>query len=232
MAFNLLYDRSPDFQGAVAVTARRPGARTYLLRSWQGRVLAGTYHAPMLEGAPDQGPSEALIDEFGRERDEAMSALRLSSSRVLRVLWGQLPVKRPGTVELSSRDVIWDHGVGGGPRGLFSVSGVKFTTARRTAARALALMGRKGHLDRLPVPADSPPTPRTPLSGVDIGRMAREAPEEERRVITSIVSEEAVVHAEDLLLRRTDWGVAGDPGHPLRGLIQELVSPRAGQASP
>ena len=62
--------------------------------------------------------------------------------------------------------------------------------------------------------------------------MALESPEEARRVIGSIVSEEAVVQADDLLLRRTDWGVVGELAEPLRGLIHQLVPPLPREPTP
>jgi glycerol-3-phosphate dehydrogenase len=231
IAFNVLYDRRADFDGAAAVTARRPGARTYFLRNWRGRVLAGTYHSPMKGGSPEEGPSLSSIEVFGRELDEAVPALGLSASPRLRVFGGQLPVKRKGTVQLSTRDLVHDHEVSGGPRGLFSVSGTKFTTSRRTAERLLTSMAATGSLPDLTETAQSRPTVRAPISADEITRLAIEEPEQARRVIGAIVSEEAVVHPDDLLLRRTDWGMFGRPHDALLDAVRELVPARPGQVS-
>ena len=45
LAFNLLLDRPPLSGAALALTPRNPTGRTYFLRSWRGRIVAGTYQA-------------------------------------------------------------------------------------------------------------------------------------------------------------------------------------------
>ncbi len=232
IAFNLLFDRASDFEGAAAVTARRSGARTYFLRSWRGRVLAGTYHAPLTGASPDDGPSPSAIQAFASELDEAIPALGLASSRVLRVYGGQLPVRRPGTVDLSTRDLVHDHERAGGPRGLFSVSGTKFTTARRAAERVLGAARGRGLLGAWAEPVWAPPTVRAPTAAGVIALMAVEEPERARRAIGSIVAEEAVVRPEDLLLRRTVWGVAGPPPATRLKLVHEAVPEPPRQRTP
>ncbi len=62
--------------------------------------------------------------------------------------------------------------------------------------------------------------------------MAVEEPERARRAIGSIVAEEAVVRPEDLLLRRTDWGVAGPPPETLLKLVHEAVPEPPRQRTP
>src|SRR5690606_22122465 len=42
LAFNLLIDRPPLSDAAVAIAPRRRGARTYFLVPWKGRIFAGT----------------------------------------------------------------------------------------------------------------------------------------------------------------------------------------------
>jgi glycerol-3-phosphate dehydrogenase len=49
-----------------------------------------------------------------------------------------------GDTALASRPVVFDHGAAGGPEGLVSVSGVKLTTARAVAEKALAVLSRRG----------------------------------------------------------------------------------------
>ena len=51
-----------------------------------------------------------------------------------------MPAKREGTAELAVRPEIVNHGLRGGPKGLYSVSGVKFTTSHAVAVKVLKLI--------------------------------------------------------------------------------------------
>lgn len=142
LAFNLLLDREPLARGAVAVASREPGAQTWFLIPWQGKVLAGTAYAPSGEG----GPGEELVDGFLRDLNAALPGLDFRRQQVRQVLWGRIPATAKGSTTPASRPVIHDHGRHGGPRGLVSVSGVKLTTARAVAEkvlRALDLRARR-----------------------------------------------------------------------------------------
>jgi glycerol-3-phosphate dehydrogenase len=139
LAFNLVLDRPPLSPAALAVAAPRPGARTYFIVPCEGRLMAGTCHLP---GTAASAPSEVQVQDFVDELATALPVLALRRSEVLAIRWGLLPAARAGSAEPSDRPVIHDHGARGGPRGLVSVSGVKFTTARMVAEEALlALYG-------------------------------------------------------------------------------------------
>jgi glycerol-3-phosphate dehydrogenase len=133
LAFNLLLDREPLARGAVAVASREPGAQTWFLLPWQGKILAGTAYASSGEG----GPGEKPVEGFLRDLNAALPGLDLRRPQVLQVLWGRIPAKAEGSTTPALRPVIYDHGRYGGPRGLVSVSGVKLTTARAVAERVL-----------------------------------------------------------------------------------------------
>jgi glycerol-3-phosphate dehydrogenase len=51
-----------------------------------------------------------------------------------------LPVTKAGTTGLASVPAIVSHGSNGGPSGLFTISGVKYTTSRSTAERVIATL--------------------------------------------------------------------------------------------
>lgn len=141
LAFNLFLDREPPSRAALAVAAREPGAQTWFLLPWEGRLLAGTAYASVQEGTGEEGPDEARIGDFLAALNAALPGFDLRRSDVLDVLWGRLPAVAEGSVELASRPVIVDHGRHGGPRGLVSISGVKLTTARAVAERTLKVLG-------------------------------------------------------------------------------------------
>lgn len=154
LAFNVLLDSPPPSRSAVAVSPRRQGQRggpVYFLCPLVDRLLAGTVHRPWAGSLERPQPDEEALDHFLSDLNAAMPGLEARPSRIVRVFAGLLPVRAPGTARLSTRPAIHDHGRAGGPRGLFSVSGVKFTTARLVAEHTLAAMaGQFGPLEVQP----------------------------------------------------------------------------------
>ena len=138
LAFNLLLDRPPLAEVAVAVEPRRAAAPTYFCLPWKGLLLAGTSYAAMPEDSLEAAPSQAQVAAFLTDLNAAVPGLEATPDDVLQVYAGLLPARAAGTTLLASREVIHDHGAAGGPKGLFSVSGVKFTTARLVAQKTLA----------------------------------------------------------------------------------------------
>ena len=145
LAFNLFLDREPLSRAALAVASRGPGAQTWFLLPWEGKLLAGTAYAPVPRGSPgEEGPDEARIEGFLAALNAALPGFGIGRGEVLDVLWGRLPAVAEGDTALASRPVVFDHGATGGPEGLVSVSGVKLTTARAVAEKALEVLFRRG----------------------------------------------------------------------------------------
>ena len=140
LAFNLLLDHRPIAEVAVAIEPRRPGSRTYFLLPWKGRMLAGTCHAAAPAGATEPVVAGEQLTRFLDDLNSAVPSLGLTARNVLHVYAGLLPARTEGDSEPARHAVIHDHGAHGGPRGLFSISGVKFTTARAVAETALRLV--------------------------------------------------------------------------------------------
>ena len=122
LALNLLLDCEPDFDVGAALTPHPGEGNTYFLYPCHGGVMAGTFHAAV-EGDPsDAEPGSPVIDAFLGEIRRAAPTLEVDAHSIRRVLWGRLPVRRRGTVELTDREWIYDHGRRSGPRGFVSVS--------------------------------------------------------------------------------------------------------------
>jgi glycerol-3-phosphate dehydrogenase len=225
LAFNLLLDRTPLFEGGLAVQPRR-GGRIYFLVPWLGRVLAGTYHAGTTGESGEPGPmAEPHVETMLGDLNDAVPGWDLSHGAVLRVLAGFLPAKSPGSPELAKRPVLHDHGRTGGPTGLVSVSGVKLTTARRVAEQALeALVPGSGSR---PISAAPRPAPTVVPSAAGYRTLLQQDPAAARAVAAAISRDEAAVRLDDLLLRRTDWGVLPDPG----GILTEQLADVEGLGS-
>jgi glycerol-3-phosphate dehydrogenase len=120
-AWNLHLDHDLTVPAAFAIGT---GKRLFVRPSAQG-LHAGTFY-----GEQDIPAALAALDA-------AAPGLGLGRAQVRQVREGVVPEgARP--MEPAHRDIILDHGRQGGPRGLFSVSGVKLTTARWLSRRATA----------------------------------------------------------------------------------------------
>ncbi|MEJ2539640.1 MAG: FAD-dependent oxidoreductase [Gemmatimonadota bacterium] len=231
LAFNILLDREPDFEGALAVEAPGPDARTHFVYPAHGGILAGTAHAPV--GDPSgSGPDADRVDAFRRELGEALPGLGLESAPVLHVFSGRLPVQDEGTVTLSSRPVIVHHGDRGGPKGLVSVSGVKFTTAPRVARQVLAGLERRGEVRLGPVSSDPRPEP---LRVPETSALRDEDPDRIREWAHVLATTEAAANSDDILFRRAAWGIDPRGASMVRPLVDEVMSKapsRAREAEP
>ncbi|HSJ07942.1 MAG TPA: FAD-dependent oxidoreductase [Longimicrobiales bacterium] len=136
LAFNLLLDREPVAEAAVAVEPAA-GGRMLFVVPIGSRMLAGTFHAPWTGSSPVPVPTEAQVLEMLADLNGAMPGLDLTRRDVAGIQAGFMPAARPGEGTPATRPVVLDHGRRGGMRGLFSVVGVKYTTARDVAERVL-----------------------------------------------------------------------------------------------
>ena len=134
----MLLDRDSLSSHALAIAPKKQQARTYFLIPWKGKILAGTGHAPWNGKLDDPKPSSTLIEDFLRDLNLAIPTLQVGVEDILHVFSGLLPVTEVGSVHLTNREIIHDHSIDDGPYGLYSVSGIKFTTARRVAEKTLA----------------------------------------------------------------------------------------------
>jgi glycerol-3-phosphate dehydrogenase len=204
LAWNVLLKQKALSDCALAVTSKKPRGRTYFLLPWKGKILAGTGHAPWTDGIRKPFPTSEQLQEFLEELNLTIPGLLACQEDILQVFSGLLPAAEEGKATLSTREVIIDHGQEGGPKGLYSVSGVKFTTARLVAEKVLRkIFPEKGiekeRKDDCPdlrnmtirrgiIPYDWRPDPRF---------------SEWKHPLKEIILEESVNHLEDLVFRRT-----------------------------
>ena len=222
LAFNLLLEVAPRSEQALAVQPPRPGAPVYFLMPLRGRLLAGTYHAPVEAPAGSAVPGRGQVEAMLADLNAAVPGLALRPEHVVRVCAGLVPARRVGTDEAATRACVLDHARRGGPRGLISVRGVKFTTARRVAEQALQKAWRR--CGRLPPhqrhterPKRRPPVdlihPRQLLAGPDLPLA---------RALHELIAHEAVVCLDDLIRRRTDWPACEPDEAALARRLREL----------
>lgn len=111
-------------------------SRMLFVAPWRNHSLIGTVYRPF-EGNPNECPvSRAEVEEFLDCVNRACPSLSLSPTDVKLVHVGLLPCKErasvPEEIQLKTKYEILDHKTHGG-EGLFSVIGVKYTTARLIA---------------------------------------------------------------------------------------------------
>jgi len=219
IAFNLLLDRDWPTDTALAVDRRIPGGRTYFVRGWRGRMLAGTYHAARPPETVEATVTQQEVGSFLSDLNLALPSAELSESHVLRVMGGLLPAIREWSHELATRDVVVDHGRSGGSPGLFSVVGVKYTTAHRVSEETLrTALGRNLRPLR---PEATRPEPVPSLTSSEIFAWRGRDPVGAIGFLKRLASEEAVVHADDLIYRRMDWGTDPVEAEAMGRLLEE-----------
>ena len=105
-------------------------------RPSQARV---TCHSP---GTPNHDAvSEEAASAFLLDISKAMPGLEAREDDIVEITSGLLPAVASGAVDLLDRDLIHEHGRTGGPAGLVSLWGTKYTTAPSAARLVLKRLG-------------------------------------------------------------------------------------------
>jgi glycerol-3-phosphate dehydrogenase len=207
LAFNVLLDREALSEAALTVSPKDQQKPNYFLLPWENKVLAGTYHVPWKGEFGQREPDESLVRSFLTDLNASIPDFEVTSREIVRIYWGLLPAVAEGSKDLALREVIYNHAANGGPTGLFTVSGVKFTTARLVAEKTLHLIYRR-HLRTCPTPKSKEPPPTLPYLHLrDFDELCRTNQGAAIAHLKRLVDEESVIHLEDLILRRTDWGM-------------------------
>ncbi len=137
---------------------------------------------------------------------------------VLRIYIGFLPSTEPGGITNPARPTIIDHSRHGGPEGLYSVSGVKFTTSHAVAEKTLNRIRRPKIGSKRPA---VPPSIPTMIGNFEFNWMPAPDDKQWKNTLTRLIEEESVVHLDDLVLRRTNLG---DNPHRALKLAPEVCS--------
>jgi glycerol-3-phosphate dehydrogenase len=188
-ARNVVLRRPPAVPFAVG--ARGEGRFLFLV-PWEGASIVGTSYEPA--EAPPTDPLD-FLDAAAR----AFPWAGFGRADVAVVHEGLVP-GRGGASGLSTRPRLHDHEAEDGLPGLVSLQGVKYTTARAVAERAVDLVVRR--LGREAAPCRTASTPLPAARRID-------GPLEERARVA--VRDEMALTLADAVLRRLDLGTAGPP---------------------
>ena len=207
LAWNVLFDREAVSDYAVAIAPNKPQAKTYLMHNWKGRLLVGTGNAPCLGKATEPMPSDSQLEDFISDLNDAIPQLKLNLSNINQVLAGFRPIKNPQTNAVADREMIISHARYGGCAGLYSISGVKFTTARLVAEKTLKrifpdILITKPQNSISQMMIESPQS--VGIYAYDWYPNPNEL--EWQQQIKELIAEESVQHLDDLIFRRTSLG--------------------------
>lgn len=114
---------------------------------WRHGSMVGTWYRRIGTAEPEGNAiADVEIDAIVTEANTAFPNLRLTRDDVTLVHRGRLPLadssSEAGALRLRDRPVVMHAAEAGGPRGLFLVQGVKYTTARRVAVKVIDLVAR------------------------------------------------------------------------------------------
>jgi glycerol-3-phosphate dehydrogenase len=201
-AMNLVTTRPARSTALVSPTR---GGRALVLLPWQGRTLIGTSESAQATDADDQSVASQETASFLEEINDTFPALKLTAGEVSLVHRGVVPAaSHNGRLSLLGRSEVLDH-AREGARELISIVGVKYTTARAVAERAVDLVLRK--LGHGPLRCR---TAEEPLPGASLADQPAVPPTLSSQVLQAVRSEMAQTLI-DVVVRRTGRGAAGYP---------------------
>lgn len=127
----------------IALAAPTSGGRMLTLTPWRGRAVVGTGQSARLVEPGDTQVTEAEVSAFIAEANDAFPALALTRADVTLVHRGVVPaIVKNGVPDLKPSPDILDHAAEGA-EGAMTVVGVKYTTARGVAERAVNAIARR-----------------------------------------------------------------------------------------
>ncbi len=203
IAWNALFNIDALSDHALAITPPKDNAKAYFLRPWKGKLFAGTVHEELTDVKDIPMPSDKSIDSFIADLNLSIPNLNLKREHILKIYSGILPVKKEGTDQLAVREVIIDHSKHEGPKGLYSLSGVKLTTSRLVAEKVVTkIFGSNITRNEIKFPVKS----EREYGIFDFNWDSTKDRNGWKDILKTKIENESVVHLQDLILRRTSIG--------------------------
>ena len=199
MLWNILFDRKAPSDCAMGLTPKRGHGHTYFFHPWKGRLLVGTGEIVVDDIKNNVKVPGKEIDKFIDDMNSAIPGIDLKKKDILKIYAGILPAAESG--KLSKRPATIDHSANGGPVGLYSISGVKFTTSRLVADKTI----KKIFPDKKPSGYDSIFNGMEDVEDITF-EYDENISEKSIEKLKKIVEDESVIHLSDLVLRRTRLG--------------------------
>jgi glycerol-3-phosphate dehydrogenase len=225
VAWNVLFNRPAISSYAMAVSPPYAGAHTYFVVPWKGSIFVGTGQTPWTASRSEVLVREDDLDRFCGDLNLALPSLELKRDEIVHVYSGLQSAKRPGSSDFSHQDVFVDHSQFSGPIGFYSISGIKFTTARLLAEKTLnrVFPQRKhaftgGQTSFYDPPSDIAETHMLFDDGwgpaADSNAWAKS--------LRPLITQEAVQHLDDLVVRRSNLGNNPERAGEMANALSEL----------
>jgi glycerol-3-phosphate dehydrogenase len=140
-AMNLVTSRRA---GDLALASPTRDGRMLTLTPWRGIAIVGTSQSATFLSPEDERPEAAEVSALMADANDAFPALKLEPDGITLVHRGIVPAERDGRgrPRLKRLAEVLDHEREGAP-GAMSVIGVKYTTARAVAERAVDVAAGK-----------------------------------------------------------------------------------------
>ena len=123
------------------------GGRHIFMIPWRGRTLIGTTNVPFADKLDKVRVTVKDIDDFLQDINAIVPGLSLENGDVHYAFAGLYPLIsdeiKTDTYQGTGEYQVVDHSEQGGPEGIVSVMGAKYTTARAIAEQAVDLISRK-----------------------------------------------------------------------------------------
>jgi glycerol-3-phosphate dehydrogenase len=222
-AMNLVTRREGE---AVAIGGRSPAGRHLFCVPWRRRALFGTWESARTCSANENSPTIGEVSSFISELNQVFPTLDLRMEDVTLVHHGLVPaVTLPnGGLTLQNHEQFRDHenDGAGGLKGLLSIAGTKYTTARAVAERVTDRVVEK--LGRRVPPCR---TAVTPLPGGDANNVPSVIADALRAFEHSLTGD-TILHLvaaygsrfrkiAELAERYPEWGIPLAEGCPVVG---------------
>lgn len=157
-AVNLVVDKQID-DYAVGLKSKDPdkGGRLFFIAPWRHASIIGTWYLPDKDGPDAPVLAQAELDAMLAEINAVVPSIELRQPDISLIHFGRLPLVSVTGLRLQSKARVTHAVSSGGPAGLFTIVGVKFTTARHVAVCAMSKIAPLLH--RNPGPSVSHHTP-------------------------------------------------------------------------
>ena len=206
LAWNILFKRNALSEYGLAVTSQKSPGHTYFIVPWKGMLFAGTGHAKWQKDKKNPMPSTEQINEFIDDLNVTIPSLYLKRDEIIRVFPGLEPASREGGTDFATRETILDHSKTGGPDGLYSLSGVKFTTSRLVAEKVLNMVfpDIKISAEKRNENMGSAKEFKNTNGIINVALRLSDKCSGLKDELKSIIENESVEHLDDLYFRRTN----------------------------
>lgn len=219
--------RKPPLDFALSITSEQVSdsrvgktKRLYFQVPWEDCSVFGTTHAPDTDGPDSLEAQTADIAAFIQELNRAWPGLELSMDDVLYCYRGLTPAEdTQGGQSRSHKSRIIDHKREGGLDGMLSVIGVKWTTGRLVAERAVDLVvgklgtGAAGCTREAPLPI---------LKDISYD-LAGKSADEIAKICRGHMEHTQTQTLRDMLLRRTNDLVRGHLSPSEIGVVAQTM---------